>query len=78
MEVTTKELRIQPGKIIDQVSIGQEITVTYRGKPVVKIIPFKSETSETENTSIFGMWEKHEKDESVEKKVKDLRKGRQF
>jgi len=78
MEVTTKELRIQPGKIIDQVSIGQEITVTYRGKPVVKIIPFKSETAENENSSIFGMWEKHEKDESVEEKVRDLRKGRQF
>lgn len=78
MEVTTKELRIQPGKIIDQVSIGQEITVTYRGKPVVKIIPFKSEIAEHEKSSIFGMWEKHEKDESVEEKVRDLRKGRQF
>ena len=78
MEVTTKELRIQPGKIIDQVSIGQEITVTYRGKPVVKIVPFKSTTSEDDNPSIFGMWKNHKDDESVEEKVRNIRKGRQF
>ena len=32
MEVSTKELRIQPGKIIDQVVNGEEVTVTFRGK----------------------------------------------
>ena len=42
MEVSTKELRIQPGKIIDQVVNGQEITVTYRGKALAKIIPLKN------------------------------------
>ena len=78
MEVTTKELRIQPGKIINQVSIGQEITVTYRGKPMVKIVPFKSTTSENDDSSIFGMWKNHRDDESVEEKVRNIRKGRQF
>ena len=78
MEVTTKELRIQPGKIIDQVSIGQEVTVTYRGKPVVKIVPYESTVSDDENSSIFGLWKNHENDESVEDEVRNIRKGRQF
>jgi prevent-host-death family protein len=78
MEVTTKELRIQPGKIIDQVSVGQEITVTYRGKPLAKIIPFKSSISNSEDTTIFGMWKNHNENESVEDYVRTLRKGRKF
>ena len=78
MEVTTKELRIQPGKIIDQVAVGQEITVTYRGKPMAKIVPLDSAVSGDDDLSIFGMWEKHKDNESVEEKVRNTRKGRQF
>ncbi len=78
MEVTTKELRIQPGKIIDQVSVGQEITVTYRGKPLAKIIPIRSSVHDDEEASIFGLWKTHATGESVDDQVRDLRKGRQF
>ena len=78
MEVTTKELRIQPGKIIDQVSIGQEITVTYRGKPLAKIVPFPSSISEDKDSALFGIWKNRSKDISVEKQVREIRKGRQF
>ncbi len=77
MEVTTKELRIQPGKIIDQVSIGQEITITYRGKPLAKIVPFQTSTNDEEAT-IFGMWKDHNNSQTVEEQVRNLRKGRQF
>lgn len=78
MEVTTKELRIQPGKIIEQVSIGQEITVTYRGKPLAKIIPFQASIKNDEESSIFGMWEKHNNNQSVAEEVREIRKGRKF
>ena len=78
MEVTTKELRIQPGKIIDQVNIGQEITVTYRGKPVARIVPYNSSRSEASNESIFGMWRDRADGRTVEEEVRDIRKGRQF
>ncbi|GAB1431627.1 hypothetical protein MASR2M29_02520 [Spirochaetota bacterium] len=78
MKVTTKELRIQSGKIIEQVLVGQEITVTYRGKPLAKIIPFKSSISSNEDSIIFGMWKNHNESESVEDYVKKLRKGRTF
>ncbi len=78
MKITTKELRIQPGRIIDQVANGLEITVTFRGKALARIVPIKtkSKTSEKEEISIFGLWKNHEDSSNVEDYVRDLRKGR--
>ena len=80
MEVSTKELRIQPGKIIDQVVNGEEITVTFRGKALAKIVPFKGSTQSTENDDIsfFGLWRDHNQSENVDDYIRDIRKGRQF
>jgi len=78
MEVTTKELRIRPGKIIEQVTVGQEITITYRGKPLAKIIPFKSIIINDDDTTIFGMWNNYNAIQTVEEQIRNLRKGRQF
>ena len=78
MEVTTKELRIQPGKIIDQVTVGQEITVTYRGKPVARIVPYDSSPSDASDESMFGMWKDRVGSRTVDEEVRDIRKGRQF
>lgn len=77
MQVTTKELRIQPGKIIEQVVQGQEVTVTFRGKALARIVPI-SQTHEENDTRLFGLWKSHGEAESVEEVVKNLRKGRQF
>lgn len=78
MEVSTKELRIQPGKIIEQVSTGQEITITYRGKPLARIVPIKPSAAPDDDTSIFGMWSDHAGVQAVEEQVRNLRRGRQF
>ncbi|MDR2923202.1 MAG: type II toxin-antitoxin system prevent-host-death family antitoxin, partial [Treponema sp.] len=63
MEITTKQLRLEPGRIISQVSNGQEITVTYRGKPRVKIIPVTAKRipvpPDSEN-ELFGIWKDRE------------------
>jgi prevent-host-death family protein len=80
MRITTKELRIQPGRILDQVANGQEITITFRGKALARIVPIKnkSKTSEREDVSIFGLWRDHAETENIEEYVRDFRKGRQF
>ncbi len=79
MKVTTKELRIRPGKIIDHVAKGQEVTITYRGKPLAKIVPLKSEEQTTQREEgIFGLWKHHMITKSVEEEVRQLRKGRVF
>ena len=78
MKVNTKELRIQPGKIIKQVMSGQEITITYRGKPLARIVPFHPSNSEPVDLGIFGLWKDQANEASVEDQVRNLRKGRQF
>jgi prevent-host-death family protein len=79
MEVTTKELRIQPGRIIDQVVHGEEVTVTFRGKALARIVPVGSGRSSTgDQEQIFGMWESHASDTSVGEVVRDMRNGRSF
>ncbi len=78
MEVTTKELRVRPGKIVDQVAVGQEVTVTYRGKPVARIVPYDSPPSDASDESMFGMWNDRAGSRTVDEEVRDIRKGRRF
>jgi len=79
MKITTKELRIQPGKIIDQVVNGQEVTVTFRGKALAKIVPIqKKEGSAEQENEVFGMWSNRKEEKTVEEAVRELRKGRSF
>ncbi len=80
MNISTKELRIQPGKIIDQVVNGEEIIVTFRGKALARIVPIQSEIADSENSeeSIFGMWKTSSQETEVENVVRSMRQGRQF
>jgi prevent-host-death family protein len=80
MEITTKQLRIQPGRIISQVNNGQEITVTYRGKACAKIIPIRAKQSinEEADNELFGMWKDRKDMENVEQYVRSMRKGRKL
>lgn len=80
MNVTTKELRIQPGRILDQVADGEEVIVTYRGRPMARIVPVQALGSEQDSAaeSIFGMWSSHDSNEKVEDLLREMRQGRQF
>lgn len=80
MRITTKELRIQPGKIIDQVAHGQEVTVTFRGKVLARIVPItkRAKAARGREVSIFGMWKARSGSGSVEDTVREIRKGRRF
>ncbi|MCH7337088.1 type II toxin-antitoxin system prevent-host-death family antitoxin [Acinetobacter sp. NIPH 2699] len=75
MHVSTKELRIQSGKIIHQVQHGQEVTVTYRGKALAKIVPIQQQKQDDD---IFAMWQQDEHVSTVDETVRAMRQGRQF
>ena len=80
MEISIKQLRVAPGKIISQVKRGMNVIITYRGKPSVKIIPvFERETAESigEN-DIFGMWKDRKDIKNVGQYVRNIREGRKF
>jgi len=79
MEITTKQLRIKPGRIISQAADGQEITITYRGKPRAKIVPVanrKSLVSEDPGNELFGIWKNRKDTEDVEQFAGKMRRGR--
>jgi antitoxin (DNA-binding transcriptional repressor) of toxin-antitoxin stability system len=81
MEVTTKQLRLEPGMIISQISNGQEITVTYRGKPRAKIVPInagRTPVSQEPDNELFGIWKDRKDMADVEQFVRNIRKGRKF
>jgi prevent-host-death family protein len=81
MEITTKQLRSESGRIISQVSKGQEITITYRGKPRAKIIPITAKrvpVSQEPENELFGIWKDREDLVDVDQFVRNIRKGRKF
>ena len=81
MKVTTKQLRIEPGRIISQVDTVKEITITYRGKPRAKIVPIgdrKNTGSETQEDELFGIWKDREDLMNVDQYIRNKRKGRKL
>jgi len=81
MEVTTKQLRTQPGRIISQANSGQIITVTYRGKPRAKIVPIANKSNiimDGQEDELFGIWKDRKDLKDVGQYVRNLRKGRKL
>jgi prevent-host-death family protein len=81
MEISAKQLRIQPGRIISQVKNGLDVTITYRGKACAKIIPIaKREKENIENTDdgLFGIWKDRKDLNDVGQYVRKIRKGRKL
>jgi prevent-host-death family protein len=80
MKITTKELRMHPGRVLGQTINGQEITITYRGKPIAKIVPLRNspQDSPKEEISVFGLWKDRADSQTVEDFVGNLRKERRF
>ena len=81
MEISTKQLRMQPGRIISMVNNGQDVTITYRGKPSAKIIPIVERkdinTKEFDSEGeIFGLWKNRKDTADVEQYIRNMRKGR--
>jgi len=76
MTVTAKDLRFNISMLFDLLSKGEEITVTYRGKPKATLVPFDTPNSNEKSSALFGML----KDEvvSVDQTVRGLRSGRKF
>jgi len=77
MNATAKDLRFYSKELLETVARGEEVIITYRGKPYAKLIPLeaKMEKNFPEN-ELFGIWKDNEQVESVDAYVRNLRKGR--
>jgi len=76
MKATAKDLRFQSRELLNTVSRGEEVVITYRGKPCAKLVPYHKEGKKIEKDELFGIWKEHEDIQDVEKYVRNLRKGR--
>ena len=77
MQATAKDLRFHTKELLDTVDRGEEVVITFRGKPCAKLIPIEETKSEPgSHTGLFGMWEDNSNVEDVENYVRTMRKGR--
>jgi len=76
MTATAKDLRFNISMLFDALSKGEEVTITYRGKAKAKLISTDKKEKRKKEDIAFGIWS--DRDESVDKMVRGLRKGRSF
>ena len=78
MTVTAKDLRFNVNMLFDVLSKGEDITITYRGKPKAKLVSTdrSDDNNNKKDDSLFGLWK--DRDGSVDDMVRGMRKGRSF
>ena len=76
MKATAKDLRFHSKELINTVNRGEEVVITFRGKPCAKLIPYREENEEDTNTELFGIWKDNKMIQDVDEYVRGLRKGR--
>jgi antitoxin (DNA-binding transcriptional repressor) of toxin-antitoxin stability system len=77
MVVTTKELRLNPSRILKKVQRVGSVTVTLRGKPVAKLAALNQEkVVRAADHSAFGMWADREDMKDVRAWLKKIRSPR--
>ena len=76
MNATAKDLRFHSRELLETVSRGEEVIITYRGKPCAKLVPFSSETESGASEELFGLWKGREEVQDVDAYVRNLRKRR--
>lgn len=56
-EISTNELRLKFDRVLKAVKQGRTLTLTYRNKPLARIVPLKEEQSLSEDDPIYRMYE---------------------
>lgn len=78
MQATSKDLRFHTRKILDAARRGEEVVITFHGKPYAKIVPFDEQVTKDKQNEFCGMWKERTDMEDVDAYVRKLRKGRSF
>ncbi len=76
MKATAKDLRFNSKVLIESVSRGEEVVITFRGKPCAKLVPYQEIKQQTEKNELFGIWHDNDTVKNVDEYVRSLRKGR--
>ena len=76
MKATAKDLRFHSRELLDTVSRGEEVVITFRGKPCAKLIPYREKKEENTKNELFGIWKDNDGVQEIDEYVRELRKGR--
>ena len=78
MKATARDLRFHSRELLETVRRGEEVVITYRGKPCARLVPFEEESGADADAGrrLFGIWRDHDDSRDVEAYVRELRKGR--
>ncbi|MCD6532524.1 MAG: type II toxin-antitoxin system prevent-host-death family antitoxin [Deltaproteobacteria bacterium] len=77
MQATAKDLRFHSTELLNTVKRGEEVVITYRGKPCAKLVPIvENEINSIDSNELFGIWKDNKQMEDVDKYIRNIRKGR--
>ena len=77
MKATAKDLRFHSKELLEAVARGEEVLITYRGKPHAKLVPItESPPTHLQDDPAFGLWADNEAVRDVKSFVDELRKSR--
>ncbi|MBW2370317.1 MAG: type II toxin-antitoxin system prevent-host-death family antitoxin [Deltaproteobacteria bacterium] len=76
MKATAKDLRFHSKELLDTVNRGEEVIITFRGKPCAKLIPYRDKAEADTKNELFGIWKDNDIVRDVNEYVKGLRRGR--
>ncbi|UCF94478.1 MAG: type II toxin-antitoxin system prevent-host-death family antitoxin [Desulfobacterales bacterium] len=76
MKATAKDLRFHSKELLDTVNRGEEVVITFRGKPCAKLVPYREKKGKTIKNELFGIWKDNDMVQNVAEYVRKLREGR--
>jgi prevent-host-death family protein len=79
MKATAKDLRFHVKELLDAVRRGEEVIISYRGKPCAKLVPLEASQGfelSQEPPALFGIWQDNEAVDDVTSYVDELRRRR--
>jgi prevent-host-death family protein len=78
MEASTKDLRFHAAELLAATDRGEEVVITYRGRPRARLTGLAGPAREPlkGRNAAFGIWKHH--DDDVDSYVRRLRQGRRF
>ena len=75
MKATAKDLRFHSKELLDTVKRGEEVVITFRGRPRAKLVPYKEKNEKNIQNKLFGIWKDSDMVQDVDEYVRGLRKG---
>lgn len=75
MKATAKDLRFHSKELLETVNRGEEVVITFRGKPCAKLVPVEEKKKKIQS-NLFGMWKDYSLTEKVDEYIRTLRESR--